>query len=44
MLAQRRLHAVLGAATDLNARGIAAPNGGRWFPMRVRRVRDRLCL
>src|SRR5258706_9450609 len=20
-------------ATDLNARGIAAPNGGQWFPM-----------
>ncbi|OKO88174.1 hypothetical protein AC629_10525 [Bradyrhizobium sp. NAS80.1] len=31
-------------ATDLNARGIAAPNGGRWFPMQVRRVRDRLGL
>jgi hypothetical protein len=31
-------------ATDLNARGIAAPNGGQWFPMEVRRVRDRLGL
>ena len=31
-------------AADLNARGIAAPNGGRWFPMQVRRVRDRLGL
>jgi DNA invertase Pin-like site-specific DNA recombinase len=31
-------------ATDLNARGIAAPNGGQWFPMQVRRVRDRLSL
>jgi DNA invertase Pin-like site-specific DNA recombinase len=31
-------------ATDLNARGIAAPNGGHWFPMQVRRVRDRLGL
>jgi hypothetical protein len=29
-------------ATDLNARGIAAPNGGQWFPMQVRRVRDHL--
>ena len=29
---------------DLDARGIAAPNGGRWFPMQVRRVRDRLGL
>jgi DNA invertase Pin-like site-specific DNA recombinase len=28
-------------ATDLNARGIAAPNGGQWFQMQVRRVRDR---
>jgi hypothetical protein len=28
--------------TDLNARRIAAPNGGQWFPMQVRRVRDRL--
>jgi hypothetical protein len=28
-------------ATDLNARGIAAPVGGQWFPMQVRRVRDR---
>src|SRR6516225_2527860 len=31
-------------AADLNARGIAAPNGGQWFPMQVRRVRDRLGL
>ena len=31
-------------AADLNARGIAAPNGGRWFPIQVRRVRDRLGL
>jgi hypothetical protein len=31
-------------AADLNARGIAAPNGGRWFPMEVRRARDRLGL
>jgi DNA invertase Pin-like site-specific DNA recombinase len=31
-------------ATDLNARSIAAPNGGQWFPMQVRRVRDRLGL
>jgi hypothetical protein len=31
-------------AIDLNARGIAAPNGGQWFPMQVRRVRDRLGL
>src|SRR5499427_9912281 len=29
-------------ATDLNVRGIAAPNGGQWFPMQVRRVRHRL--
>ena len=29
-------------AADLNARGIAAPNGGKWFPMQVRRVCDRL--
>jgi DNA invertase Pin-like site-specific DNA recombinase len=29
-------------ATVLNARGVAAPNGGQWFPMQVRRVRDRL--
>jgi len=29
-------------ATDLNARGIAAANGGQWFPMQIRRVRDRL--
>ena len=26
-------------AADLNARGIAAPNGGQWFPMQVHRVR-----
>ena len=31
-------------ATDLNARGIAAPNGRQWFPMQVRRVRHRLGL
>jgi DNA invertase Pin-like site-specific DNA recombinase len=31
-------------ATDLNARGIAAANGGEWFRMQVRRVRDRLGL
>jgi hypothetical protein len=31
-------------ATNLNARGVAAPNGGQWFPMQVRRVRDRLGL
>jgi hypothetical protein len=31
-------------ATDFNARGIAAPNGGQWFPMQVRRVRRRLGL
>src|SRR5262244_984061 len=31
-------------ATDLNACGIAAPNVGQWFPMQVRRVRDRLGL
>ena len=31
-------------ATDLNARGIAAPNGGQWFPMQIRRVRHRLGL
>jgi hypothetical protein len=31
-------------ATDLNARGIAAPNLGQWFPMQVRRVRHRLSL
>jgi len=31
-------------AIDLNARGIAAPNGGQWFPMQVRRVRHRLGL
>jgi hypothetical protein len=29
---------------DLNARGIPAPNGGQWFPMQVRRVRNRLGL
>ena len=29
-------------AADLNARGIAAPNGGRWFPMQVSRARPRL--
>jgi DNA invertase Pin-like site-specific DNA recombinase len=29
-------------AADLNARRIAAP--GQWFPMQVRRVRDRLGL
>jgi hypothetical protein len=29
-------------ATDLNARGIAAPNDGQWFPMQIRRVRRRL--
>jgi hypothetical protein len=29
---------------DLNARGIAALNGGQWFLMQVRRVRDRLGL
>jgi hypothetical protein len=31
-------------AADLNARGIAAPNGGRWFPMQVSRARRRLGL
>ena len=31
-------------AADLNARGIAAANGGKWFPMHARRVRDRLGL
>ena len=31
-------------AADLNARGIAAPNGDKWFPMQVRRVGDRLGL
>jgi hypothetical protein len=31
-------------ATDLNACRIAAPNDGEWFPMQVRRVRDRLGL
>jgi DNA invertase Pin-like site-specific DNA recombinase len=29
-------------AADLNARDIAAPNGGRWFPMHVSRARCRL--
>ena len=29
-------------AADLNARGIAAPNGGRWFPMQTGRARPRL--
>ena len=29
-------------AADLDARGITAANGGQWFPMQVRRVRDRL--
>src|SRR5262245_49113458 len=31
-------------AADLNARGIAAPNGGRWFPMQVSRARCRIGL
>jgi hypothetical protein len=31
-------------AAELNARGIATLNGGQWFPMQVRRVRDRLDL
>jgi len=31
-------------ATDLDARGIAAANGGKSFPMQIRRVRDRLGL
>jgi DNA invertase Pin-like site-specific DNA recombinase len=31
-------------AADLNARGIAAPNGGQWFPMQVHRARRRLGL
>jgi DNA invertase Pin-like site-specific DNA recombinase len=31
-------------AADLNARGIAAPNGGQWFPMQVHRARRRLSL
>jgi hypothetical protein len=31
-------------AIDLNARGIAAPNGGQWFSRQVRRVRHRLGL
>src|SRR5215831_16398953 len=29
-------------AVYLNAHGIAAPNGGRWFPMQVSRARRRL--
>jgi hypothetical protein len=29
-------------AAYFNARGIVAPDGGQWFPMQVRRVRDRL--
>jgi hypothetical protein len=29
-------------AADLNALGIPAPNGGRWFPMQVSRARQRL--
>jgi hypothetical protein len=29
-------------ATDLNARGIAAPNGGKWILMQVSRARHRL--
>jgi hypothetical protein len=31
-------------AADLNALDIAAPNRGRWFPIQVRRVRDRVGL
>ena len=31
-------------AADLNARRVAASNGGQRFPMQVRRVRDRLDL
>jgi len=31
-------------ATAFNARCVAAPNGGQWFPTQVRRVRDRLGL
>jgi len=31
-------------AADLNARGIAAPNGGPWFTMQVSRARRRLGL
>jgi hypothetical protein len=31
-----------GCAAELNARGITAPNGGRWFAMQVIRFRDRL--
>jgi DNA invertase Pin-like site-specific DNA recombinase len=30
------------AAEELNRRGIAAPNGGKWFAMQVIRVRERL--
>ena len=29
---------VAAIAADLNASGIAAPNGGRWLPMQVRPV------
>jgi len=29
-------------ATELNKRGIEAPNGGQWFAMQVVRVRDRV--
>jgi DNA invertase Pin-like site-specific DNA recombinase len=29
-------------AAELNARGIPAPNGGRWFAVQVIRVRERL--
>ncbi len=29
-------------ATELNARGITAPNGGQWFAVQVIRFRDRL--
>jgi DNA invertase Pin-like site-specific DNA recombinase len=31
-----------GTAAELNARGIPAPNGGRWFAVQVIRVRERL--
>jgi DNA invertase Pin-like site-specific DNA recombinase len=31
-----------GCAAELNARGITAPNGGRWFAVQVIRFRDRL--
>ena len=31
-------------AADLNARGVPAPNDGRWFPMQVGRARRRLGL